>query len=223
MDHHRCLFRKARVPKRVKVAQFAVAWGLYLISNSPSYAMDCKDEKLRVEAAESDTTLVCEEGGNSGSDDSAGVPSSNTGFGTPISGGHGGGGTGVHVGPQFVVQPKAIKFKQCPGNSQQSYCTAIRFVGGDPPAFVDVGVTVTAPGKTRDGKALSTLEAQLDSAQAATATAFYFIGKLQSGAANVTEVNAGFAKRMDTVIRNTGIGYRVQQCPPVKNPPEPKC
>ncbi|ACB95394.1 hypothetical protein Bind_1766 [Beijerinckia indica subsp. indica ATCC 9039] len=186
-----------------------------------SYAEDCEAEKKRVEAADPDTTVVCEDrpvgyGAPSGPS-GGGDEGSNTGSGHE----GGGGGGGRQQGAQRVVEPDAFQFKRCPGNTQWSYCTAIRFVGGVPPAFVDVGVTVNAPLIRRDGNPLVAQEAQLDSAIAASTTATYFMNALKSHAVSPSEVSALFSKHMDQVIRSTGIGYRVQRCNPVPNPPPP--
>lgn len=211
---------------RARLASYLVFSCIYWLSIATAAAETCEEEKKRVEEAFPDTTIVCEERRPSG-----GSPFGGGGGGGSFGGEvaeppsrppGGGGGTGrPRTQSTNAVEPSAIKVKKCPGNWQQSYCTAIRFLLGSPPTFIDVGVTVGAPQELRDGKKISAREMQVDASVAATNAGNYFIGAVRSGSLLATQVPTLFPQRMGADMMSHGIGYRVQQCNPVPNSPPP--
>jgi len=125
----------------------------------------------------------------------------------------------VGGGVPFVINPDSFDFAPDPStkNWQKTSCVRIRFGYGSPllPRMqFDVGVVVGAPLELRDGRRLSVREAQLDSANAATAAAYQIIALLDSDLIIPSEVQPRFVGFMGGAILTTGLGYRVNGCRP---------
>ena len=166
-----------------------------------------------------ETTVVEESSGSGASVGGGGSIGGEAFTESSVGGGAGGGGAGAPSPasgfvPHGVIPPHAFKFTKTGMNEQRSHCVPIIFQVNTPigPVQIKVGVFVTAPIKLRDGKILSEREAQLDSASAATAVAENMAQAMTLGAMNATEVMARYAGAMDSIMRSSGIGYRVQRC-----------
>ena len=126
---------------------------------------------------------------------------------------------GATGGIPFFINPDVFDFAPDPkaSNWQVTSCVPIVFGYGSPflPMMrLVVGVVVGAPMVLRDGKQLTVREAQLDSANAATAAALAIKTALDNGLMEKSEVQPRFVGFMGGAILTTGLGYRVRGCHP---------
>lgn len=82
------------------------------------------------------------------------------------------------------------------------------------PTLFRVGVVVGGPITLKDGRQLTSREAQIDSARAAEAAATLIIGLLDEGKIIPSEIQPRFTGLMGGAMLANGLGYRVTGCFP---------